>query len=553
MTKKKSPTSTKHSSDPTTAPSISQPSGKDKLEENRGLQISETISFFDLLQGLQSSATEEWEKAMSPIRNFTAQQLTNLKNLVSDLGPSAQKTAICDAMEKIIKQSSKEETFALPSHSIMFTLLAMFAGKPDKIPRKVLEKPQSEWTFEEKKEAEEFLNSIIQKQSSTSYRGGQEEIEEKYIAIVSDNPRVEAKAEITMSLFREDLRFREESLAIYIKRTFGPEGLRHLLGLLIGLEENFRKGYLEWSVNEHLQRLGYRKKPYGSYDPEQKKTASEIIKVFQSLFITAKKKDGKKEIIQGERLFSIDGFRQEIFDKTIIDEKIRIRATDFWYRNAFKPNDGKSMQYTKLLKQIAQENHREHPLTIYLAPLLAIFWRMSPQQKISVAKLMEWCDLDIKGKQKMRDVRRLESELIYMNERGYLGEWTSDGEKSLFSECDQPLNCLLVLTPPNWLNNELQLIQSSREIPSLEGGKTLISRQEFQEIYKKSNLNMRHFAKNVGISLAMMSYLLAGKREISLEVSEKVLNFAIRNQIKGSFAEGKKEKKPQSVSKTLSS
>ena len=77
------------------------------------------------------------------------------------MGPIAQKSQIEEAIEKIVEQSSNKDTFALPSHPLMFTLLAMFAGKPDMIPRRLLSKPQSEWTEKEHKEAEEFFSSII--------------------------------------------------------------------------------------------------------------------------------------------------------------------------------------------------------------------------------------------------------------------------------------------------------------------------------------------------------------------------------------------------------
>ena len=291
----------------------------------------------------------------------------------------------------------------------MFTLLAMFAGKPDMIPRRLLTKPHSEWTQKEHEEAEEFLSSIIKTEKTTSYASGQEEVQSKHIAVISDNPKVEASAQIDISLFKSDLHFREVSLALYIKRTFGAEGLRHLLGLLIGLEENFRKGHFIWSVNDHLAGLGHKKKANGSYDHELKKTASEIIRIFQSLFITDRRKEGKSEVIRGERLFSIDGFQQEILDKVIIDEKIKLRATDFWYKHAFDPKDGQSAKYTKLLKKIAQENHREHQLTIYLTPLLDIFWRMIPQQKITFNNRLDWCHLRIEVRYKRRDCSSLVS------------------------------------------------------------------------------------------------------------------------------------------------
>jgi hypothetical protein len=409
----------------------------------------------------------------------------------------------------------------------MFTLLAMFAGKPDMIPRRLLTKPHSEWTPKEHQEAEEFLTSIIRTEKTTSYASGREEIQSKHVAVISDNPKVEASAHIDISLFKSDIHFREVSLALYIKRTFGAEGLRHLLGLLIGLEENFRKGHFIWSVNDHLARLGHKKKANGSYDYELKKTASEVLRIFQSLFITARRKDGKSETIRGERLFSIDGFQQEIFDKVIIDEKIKLRATDFWYKNAFDPKDGQSAKYTKLLKKIAQENHREHPLTIYLTPLLAIFWRMSPQQKISINNLMDWCHLGSESRYKLRDLRSMESELNYMKENGYLGEWTHTGEKALPSECNDPFNCSLTLTPPDWFGQEMRLIQSNREISAIEKKEDkLVDFEEFRVIYKKSKMNVRQFGNHLGITGQMVSYLLNEKRQITKEVSDKVKGFA---------------------------
>lgn len=490
------------------------------------LETAEDVQLLGMSLKIKASEKKEWESVLSPIQNFSQHQLNSLKNILSDMGPTAQRSIIEEAIQNVINQSSNKETFALPSHALMFTLLAMFAGKPDMIPRRLLCKPHSEWTAIEHKEAEEFLSSILKVEKNVLYLEGKESIKEKYIAVISDNPKVEAEAEIDISLFNADIRFREMSLALYIKRTFGAEGLRHLLGLLIGLEENFRKGYFIWSVNEHLERLGHHRKANGSFDYKLKKTASEIIRVFQSLFITARKKEGKKEVIQGERLFSIEGFRQEIFNKVVIDEKIKLRATDFWYKHAFEPKEGHTAKYTKLLKKIAQENHRQHPLTIYLTPLLAIFWRMNPQQKISIQSLMDWCDLDATGRYKMRDLRCLESELNYMKERGYLGCWSHTGEKLLPSDCVEPFNCSLTLIPPEWLDGELQAIQANREIPALENKKSKVATiEEFREIFKASKLTVRQFGNQLGITGPMVSLLLNQKRHITKEVSAKLRIF----------------------------
>ena len=165
-----------------------------------------------------------------------------------------------EKLKLVLEASDKPEMFAIPANSLMFSLLAMFAGKPERIPSQLLEKPHNERTQKEKEQAEKYLNEIFKMEKEYDYSDGKETIKEKRVALICDNWKIEAKAEISTNLFRYDPLFREERLAMYIKRTYGSEGIRHLLGLIVGLEENFRKGHFEWSVNEHLERLGYRKK-----------------------------------------------------------------------------------------------------------------------------------------------------------------------------------------------------------------------------------------------------------------------------------------------------
>jgi hypothetical protein len=427
-----------------------------------------------------------------------------------------------EKLKLVLEAAENSKTFAIPSHSLMFSILAMFAGKPERIPHKLLEKPSNERTPEEKAEAEKYLNGIFETKTETDWSEGKENVRERRVALICDNAKVEGKADITYNLFRHDLSFREERLAIYIKRTFGSEGIRHLLGLIIGLEENFRKGHFEWSVNEHLERLGYRKKSYGSFDPELKKVASEVIRIFTGLCITNTRKDGKKESIKANFLFRVDGFEIETFEKEIIDEKITLAATDFWYKNAFSPTDGQAPQYTKLLKEIVKENHREHPLTLYLTPLLAIFWRINPERKFTVKTLMEWCDLDMEGKHKSDHLKDLESTLEYMKSKNYLGKWSNDGEARLPSQCDNPYDCVLTLTPPEWLKLEFKAIEQKRDAPAPPQKQKTLSQSEFIKILEDSGLKRKQFANFIGVTPQLITAIINGKRNITPETSAKV-------------------------------
>lgn len=427
-----------------------------------------------------------------------------------------------EKLKLILEAPEKSETFAIPSHSLMFTLFAMFAGKPERIPRELLDKPFNERTPEEKEKADKYLSEIFETKREFDFSEGKEKVIEKRIAVICNNPKVESNAEITWNLFRHDLSFREERLAMYIKRAFGPEGIRHLLGLIIGLEENFRKGHFEWSVNEHLERLGYRKKAHGSYDPDKKKMASEIIKIFTGLCITTTRKDGKKESIKANFLFRVDGFEIETFEKEIIDEKITLAATDFWYKNAFSPSDGQAPQYTKLLKEIVRESHKDHPLTLYLTPLLAIFWRINPERKLTVKALMEWCDLAISGKYRSDHLKDLESTLEYMKNKNYLGEWSNDGEARFPSECDNPYECVLTLTPPEWLKLEFKVIEQKRDILAIPQKQKTLTRSEFVKIFEESGLKRKQFANFIGVTPQLITAIINGKRNITPDTSAKV-------------------------------
>ena len=65
----------------------------------------------------------------------------------------------------------------------MFALIAMFAGKAKRILRKLLEKPYSERTPQERQEAEEFLGSILETEEERNLtEDGNLETREKLVA-----------------------------------------------------------------------------------------------------------------------------------------------------------------------------------------------------------------------------------------------------------------------------------------------------------------------------------------------------------------------------------
>lgn len=221
----------------------------------------------------------------------------------------------------------------------------------------------------------------------------------------------------------------------------------------------------------------------------------------------------------------VEGFEVQTFEKEIIDQRITLVATDFWYKNAFSPSDGQAAQYTKLLKEIVKERHNEHPFTLYLTPLFAIFWRISPERKFKVRTLMEWCDIDPSGKYRSKHLKDLESTLDYMKHKNYLGEWANDGEARLPSSCRDPYECVLTFTPPDWLKQEFLKIQHKRETAALPKKQTPLTRSEFLNIVTKSGLSRKQFANSIGVTRQLVTAILNGKRSITTETSDKVRLF----------------------------
>jgi DNA-binding transcriptional regulator YiaG len=448
-------------------------------------------------------------------------------------------------------------TFAFPSHAIMLTLLPVFSGKAgEKL--SLIRKSESALTHDEKKLVNTLVSSILETKEIYDYSEGTSNIVQKQVAIVCDNPKVEARAEIDQALFKNDPVYRSQSLAMYIKRTFGIEGLRHLLGLVIGLEENYRQGYFKWNLNEHLERLGYKKKNR-AFDVGAKRIASEIVRIFGSLFITVRRKQDRHEEIIGQRLFSIDAFTQQVEDKEIIDETLTIRATEFWYRfNDQSRTKSEERPYTILMKKLVQENHKNHAITIYLTTLLSIFWRMNTSRKISVSHLMEWCEIDLESRLRLKHLRELEDELNYMKENNYLGDWINDGEDPLPSKCKDPFSCCLTLLPPTWLKERVKEIESKKvefkkqkqpvatiSVPKEKEKlkktpkkvtKHLISKDFLMALWQKTQLSLSDFAKELEISKSMLSLIKNNKKEITNRISEKALFLAEKLGFKGALS-----------------
>ena len=184
----------------------------------------------------------------------------------------------------------------------------------------------------------------------------------------------------------------------------------------------------------------------------------------------------------------------------------------------------RSPQFTQLLKEMVTMNPRKHGIAIFLSALLSFYWRMNMTQKISVGKLLSWCDLP----ENKKNVQRLERELQYMRSKDLIGEWTHDGEAgNLPGECTDPYAVVLTLNPPRWFLTRLQSFKSGK-LPEIQPRKHTLSVPELKALMDAYAIKSRaKAAKLLKVSRPFMSMLFAGKK--------KVPSYWTREHVEGLF------------------
>lgn len=497
----------------------------------RGLivDVDEKIAYFPITVQLKLGALHGRDLFFLPERNQIEKEIWERVEKGIEGYFNAEEQIVIKSQRDFSLLRSYEETFAFPSNAMMFSLLALFAGRPEKISHKLLEKPYREQTFDERKQSDTLISSTFDIKDYSYYDDkGNYIIDKQYTIAVAENPKVKANATFGLDFMNHTEVDDQLSLAMYIRRTFGSEGLRHLLGFLIGLDDSGRTGKYEWSVNEHLERLGYKRAKNGSFPVELKNVANNIVRILTGLFITISNKNSSGTgRISGRRLFYIEGFDVEYKEHWPINEKLNIVASDFWYGSSFEKSETNGNQFTKLLREVATENHREHPLTIYLSPLLAVFWRMNHEvRELKVRSLMEWCD--IPNDRRLREsLRKLEEELDYMVEKGYLGKWGNKSIGQSPSTCEKPLECVITFYPPEWLKEELKSIASNKDLytepqRNLKAANPILTKEELKEIIEKIGMSNRKFAELIGVSPSLITRYIRGERVITRDFSDKI-------------------------------
>ena len=487
----------------------------------------------------------------------------------------------------------KSPIFRIPSDgTIAFAIMTLFAPNPGAIPLSLINKPPGKRTEEDQDKIDQFCKSMFETKSITPrldpQTGEDKGPSQKTLAFIKDTPLQIAKAEIpaTLAITRTPIDMTvqadRESMASLLSKTFSPAGLRHWYGILIALDEAYaHKGRIcHWNVNEHLGKRLKFKKNKGAFKREDKQNAIDILEAFCTFPITIIKKDGNSIKFERNNMLNYEGDAghlrrvtrtakgQEIFN--IDYEEVLITGTQWFYQNAFEIGSKKQgPTFTTLLKQIATENPKDHAMTLMLAGMFVVQWRMKLNKfSLAVTTILNWLNRMMElDPQPRRRLERLEEELDYMVKRGYLGQWTNDAIKILQdiytdqhdnkpkytkgdfvslneqeaefyiannmarrapdikpSKTVDPWDCKLTFYSTEDVIKRNKQIAKNRDTftPTPELPDRKLTLEQLNETIKASQLNVKQFAEALGYRKQYFYQILKGKKKISQNVINKI-------------------------------
>ncbi|MFN4151533.1 MAG: hypothetical protein ACK4IX_11365 [Candidatus Sericytochromatia bacterium] len=286
--------------------------------------------------------------------------------------------------------------------------------------------------------------------------------------------------------------------------------MRHFLALIQGIDENGRNGRLESSINEHLEKLGYKREKTGSFNSRIKLIASNIIRILGGLQIEDVEYKNNKYSYNLKKIFTLKGHDIDFnSNKNIIENKFEIVAEDWWYLNSFNSENPK---YSKILKDIIFEDHKIHSITISLVPILSVIWSDKKDFTISAKELMSLCNLEHSNK----NFKNLTTELEYMKYRGYIRDFIIE------TNTKSNLSSLVKIISPNWFNKSIETIQK-KEDKIISSKIKKLNWDNIEKIIADKNISIEELASILDVSLRTLYYLKSGVKQVSKKMSDKII------------------------------
>jgi len=448
-------------------------------------------------------------------------------------------------LDQFFKGQWAEKYFTVPArYNYWNALLLLFTGNPGILRKTAFRKTREERTPEEQAEVEAFTQKLIGiSEAEDPNRPAIKGID----AIKIYNPKVDIQlkkktdetgeagdilfAEIineneNPELFNDPEYKREKALRRFYETIGSPEGLRHFMAILEGLDDAGQKGFYVFNMNEHLDRLGYQKHHKGSHKIKNKEKAIDVIRTLSNTVLEVE--DPENENFNVSFTLLKTSIRHDKITRKVKD---LIISMDPWYIHSFQKTKNKDPQFMRLLRELPKENHRDHPYTLLLTPRLANLWRIEKQAKKTIKLSSIMAVLNIRNTKTFKEnIRILESELNYMKSRKHLGDWHHDGNHEKMAESSDPENIKITFVAPDWAIKEINAMNENHEnhltLTSEEVLKPM-TKTEFMKIYDYllKHYSQREMARHMGISRTNLSNYKSGKRDITNEMAQKIRAF----------------------------
>jgi len=464
---------------------------------------------------------------------------------------------IREFLEQYFKGLWTKRYFTVPAkHKYWNALLLLFTGNPGIFRKPAFKKTYEERTPEEQAEVEAETQKLIgikemegqnqpdikgvdavkiytpkvdiQLKKNTDETGEAGDI--LFAEIISENEKTE--------LFKDPEYIREKALRQFYETIGSPEGLRHFLAILEGLDDAGQKGFYTFKMDEHLDRLGF-KRYNNAHRVKHKEKAIEVIRTLSNTVLEVE--DPENENFNVSFTLLKTSIRHDKITRKVKD---LIISMDPWYIHSFQGAEDKEPQFMRLLRELPKENHRDHPYTLLLIPRLATFWRIEkrPGKIIKLSSILAFLNIN-NSKTYKENIRILESELNYMKSRDHLGDWHHDGNHEKMAESSNPENIKITFVAPDWAIKEINALKEKHE--SLFSSKPTedinpMKKTEFLDIYEYllKRYSQREMARHMGISRTNLSNFKTGKRPVTDEMAQKIRAFYFQELEKDPGSDG---------------
>jgi len=279
-------------------------------------------------------------------------------------------------------------------------------------------------------------------------------------------PEAETKTSVRL-LSGDDEQTRDLQTAIF--RHFGPLGLKHLLGVFLAAEDAPTEGPGGFllDLNRHLDRLGYKRtnavagRKY--HTSRRLSEARGMVHLLCNLTLVQEIRLGPKrgttirirmllDEAESENWHEATANGEQLLERLRHQRRLYLRVNPHLYSLAIGGVQEQRAAYTYQLRQLVSENARQRPWVLILGTALPIRFGLNG----GLAVRMEAASFAALGGAEAdpNDLERIEQDLKYMVEKGYLGafeterfRYATDERERLMAPPGRPFKPELTIKP----------------------------------------------------------------------------------------------------------